>query len=89
MKKIIITGATSMLGTALIEVAIRENSEVYAVVRPDSNKIDRIISSPLVHVVYASLENLNEIDGLPFDCDVFAMHEQKHRIPGFISLILS
>ena len=71
MKKIIITGATSMLGTALIEVAIRENSEVYAVVRPDSNKIDRIISSPLVHVVYASLENLNEIDGLPFDCDVF------------------
>ena len=71
MKKIIITGATSMLGTALMEVAIRENSEVYAVVRPDTNKIDRIISSPLIHVVYASLENLNEINKLPSNCDVF------------------
>ncbi len=33
MKRIIVTGATSMIGTALIEECIRHDIEVYAVVR--------------------------------------------------------
>ncbi len=71
MKKIIITGATSMLGVALTEVAVREGAEVYAIVRPDTKRNDRIISSPLVHTVYGSLDNLKNIDSLPTDCDAF------------------
>ena len=71
MKKIIITGATSMLGTALINVAVREGSEIYAIVRPGTNRLDRLVSSQLVHVVYASLENFNDIDNLPSDCNIF------------------
>lgn len=71
LKKIVITGATSMLGTALTEIAVREGIEVYAVVRPSTKRGDRIISSPLVHAVSGSLENLAEIEGLPADCDVF------------------
>ncbi len=33
MKRIVVTGATSMIGTALIEECIRHDVEVYAVVR--------------------------------------------------------
>ena len=71
MNKIIITGATSMIGTALIEVAVREKVEVYAIVRSDTNRKDRIINSPLVHIIYASLEHLRDISSIPNDCDVF------------------
>ena len=38
MKRIIVTGATSMIGTALIEECIRHDIEVYAVVRAGSSK---------------------------------------------------
>lgn len=71
MKKIIITGATSMIGTALTEAAVREGTEVYAIVRPNTNRQGRIISSPLVHVVYGTLEKMDEIEGLPSNCNVF------------------
>lgn len=70
MKKIVITGATSMIGTALTEVAVREGVEVYAIIRPNTARTNRIIDSPLVHVVYGTLDNLLMIDGLPCDCDV-------------------
>jgi len=60
-----------MLGTALTEVAVREGTDVYAIIRKNTKRIDRIISSPLVHIVYGSLENLEEIQELPTDCDVF------------------
>ena len=71
VKKIVITGATSMLGTALTEVAVREGTEVYAIVRPDTKRMGRLVPSPLVHPIKGSLENLAEIEGLPADCDVF------------------
>ena len=38
MKRIVVTGATSMIGTALIEECIRHDIEVYAVVRAGSSK---------------------------------------------------
>ncbi len=71
MKKIIITGATSMIGTALTEIAVKEGVAVYSIIRPDTGRKDRIIKSDNVHVVYGSLDNLNSIEGLPDDCDVF------------------
>ena len=71
MKKIIITGATSMLGLALTEVSLREGAEVYAIIRSNTKRRERIVSSEHVHVVYSELENLGKIDELPNDCDVF------------------
>ena len=50
MQRIIVTGATSMIGTALIKECIKKGIEVYAVVRafsgkkmrlPQSEKLDR------------------------------------------------
>ena len=71
MKRIVITGATSMLGTALTEVALQEDAEVYAIIRPNTKRLDRLNPSPRVHIVHGELDNLDKIDNLPKDCDVF------------------
>jgi UDP-glucose 4-epimerase len=61
MKKIIITGATSMLGIALINECISNNAEVMAIVRENSSKINRIPKSPLITLVECNLENLKNL----------------------------
>lgn len=42
MKRAIVTGATGMIGTALIKELLRSNIEVTAIVRPDSDRKDRL-----------------------------------------------
>ena len=59
-----------MLGTALTRVAIKNGDNVYAIIRPDTQRKNRLIDSPLVHPVYGDLEHLTEIKDLPTDCDV-------------------
>lgn len=71
MNKIIITGATSMLGAALTEVAIKNDTEIYAIIRPNTGRRNRLIESNMVHYVNGSLESLKTIEGLPNDCDTF------------------
>lgn len=70
MKRIIITGATSMLGVALIEECVAHGIEVVALVRKDSLKTSRVPSSLLVNVVEA---DLHELTGITYkkSCDVF------------------
>lgn len=72
MKKIIVTGATSMIGVATIEAAISQNHEleVYALVRNNTSRMDRLPVSTQIHIVYGSLENLLDISDLPSKCDV-------------------
>ena len=71
MEKIVLTGATSMLGTALIKSALRNGDEVYAIIRTNTSRKKRIIESERVHYIYHDLSTLNNTDGLPTDCDVF------------------
>ena len=70
MKRVIITGATSMLGAALINECIANGVEVIAIARKGSEKSGRIPSHKLVGVVQCDLDNLKElnIDG---GADVF------------------
>lgn len=42
MKRAIVTGATGMIGAALIKELLRSNIEVTAIVRPDSDRKDRL-----------------------------------------------
>lgn len=70
MKRIIVTGATSMIGTALIGAAVSEGTEVYAIVRSDTNRMNRLIASPLLHVVEANLDSLLDVERIPENCDV-------------------
>ena len=71
MKKIIVTGATSMIGVATIEAAIEHDTEVYAIVRKNTSRMDRLPSSSKVHIFYGNLDRLEEITDLPETCDVF------------------
>jgi len=71
MKRIIVTGATSMIGVATIDAAIKRGVEVYAILRENTTRINRIPKSPLVRIVFGSLETISDINNLPDEADVF------------------
>lgn len=72
MKRIIVTGATSMIGTALIEECIRHDIEVYAVVRAGSSKTKRLPESARIHQIECELEKLEELPAkITGECDTF------------------
>ncbi len=64
MKKIIITGATSMIGIALINECVRGDISVTAVVRGGSDKIKTLPASSLVSVAECSLEDFEKLPQL-------------------------
>lgn len=72
MKKVVITGATSMLGVALVKECIKNGVEVIAIVRKKSNNLDRLPISNLISIVESDLSELLSIDdNLCEECDVF------------------
>lgn len=72
MKRIVVTGATSMIGVALIEECLRHDIEIYAVVRSSSGKAGRLPFSDKIHLTDCSLEDLSDLPGrIPGGCDTF------------------
>ena len=72
MKRIVVTGATSMIGVALIEECLRHDIEIYAVVRSSSVKAGRLPFSDKIHLTDCSLEDLADLPGrIPGGCDTF------------------
>jgi Nucleoside-diphosphate-sugar epimerases len=71
MKKIVLTGATSMIGVALIKECIENNVQVLAIVRSNSQNIMRIPKSELVNIVECDLDNLKELTFTENKYDVF------------------
>ncbi len=72
MNRIVLTGPTGSIGIALINYCIENNTEVYAICRKHSKRIDRIPKHSLVHVLECNLEELAQMDttGIPA-CHVF------------------
>ena len=68
--RIIVTGATSMLGGALIEECLAHGMEVVALVRNNSPKIARLPKSPRLTLVEAELTDLHSVQ-IDLPCDVF------------------
>ncbi len=69
--KAVITGASSMIASALIRLLVSEGHEVYAIVRPGSQKIKNIINDCRVHIVEADISNLNcAAEKIGCECDV-------------------
>ena len=62
MNCILITGATSMIGVALIEEALANGTEVFAIVRNGTSRQSRLPCSPLLHVVF--IDSLNEYQSI-------------------------
>ena len=72
MKTAVITGPTGAIGTALMENLIEKGIHVYAVVRKDSSRLNRIPKSPLVTPVFLGLEGLLDLKNqIKETCDVF------------------
>lgn len=61
MKKIAVTGATSMIGVALINECIKNNIEILAIVRPNSEKIKRLPQSDLLTICECDLNKYGTI----------------------------
>jgi nucleoside-diphosphate-sugar epimerase len=55
MKKIVVTGATGMIGSALVRQALEKNMEVLCLTRKDSGRMGNIPKSEKVKVVFADL----------------------------------
>lgn len=70
MKRIVVTGATSMIGIALIEECIKNDVEVLAIIRKNSNRLYRLPQSELLHIVECDLDEL-EIISSEKSYDVF------------------
>lgn len=62
MKKIVVTGATSMLGLATINEAISQNVEVLAIIRSGSKKINRLPKSNLINVLESNIDQIEKVD---------------------------
>ena len=71
MKRVAITGATSMIGVALIEECIKHDTEVLAIIRKDSTRLSRLPKSSLVSVIEADLSALSSLNVSGRSCDVF------------------
>ena len=71
MKKIIVSGATSMIGKATLEVAATYGVEIYAIIRNNTQRKNRISNNSFVNIIYGDLDSLLETEGLPADADVF------------------
>lgn len=69
--RIVITGATSMIGVALIKICIQNNCEILAIVRKNSKNEYRIPKSHLLHIVHADLDELDTVPILDNKWDVF------------------
>ena len=59
MKRIVVTGATSSLGTALIDECIKQHIEVLAICNPNSRNMDRITKHEFVTIMECELSELS------------------------------
>ena len=73
MKVIVVTGATSMIGSALIRSCLRNGiSRIYAVVRPGTVKADRLPEDSRIVTVECAADAYENLPRLiPETCDVF------------------
>lgn len=61
LKRAVITGATSMIGVAVIRECIKNKIEVLAIVQRRTKKIDRIPDSSLITVCECNLDELHQL----------------------------
>lgn len=71
MNKAIITGATGMIGVALINLLLKEDYEIIAIVRPNSKKLINIPKNDKISIIECDLSNLKSLFGKFTGCDLF------------------
>lgn len=71
MNRAIITGATGMIGVALINLLLKEDYEIIAIVRPNSKKLKNIPKNDKISIIECDLSDLKLLTGKFADCDLF------------------
>jgi len=72
VNKVIVSGPTGCIGQAILNTAINQQIEIYAICHPDSLRNMSIPRHSLVHIIEADLSQLlSAKDMLPDDCEVF------------------
>lgn len=72
MKKVIVTGATGMIGASMIEQMIADGIEITAIIRPNSKKINNLPVNNKIKVVECDVNNLLSLkESLEKDYDTF------------------
>lgn len=64
IKRILITGPTGAVGTALIEEALHNGLEIVAVCRPNSKRLSAIPANPNVRIVECALKDMDHLPEL-------------------------
>lgn len=70
MKRAIVTGATSLIGIALIKELLEGGIEVYAVIRPDSTRKEDVLRLAPTALIGAELGDMNQVEFAADSCDV-------------------
>lgn len=72
MKKVIVTGATGMIGASMIEQMVEDDIKVTAIIRPNSKKRKNLITHQNIRVVECDIDNLLSLQKqLEQDYDTF------------------
>lgn len=72
MNRVIVTGATGMIGATMIEQMVADGIEVTAVIRPGSAKIKNIPKHNNITIIECDIDNLKSLkDTLTLSYDVF------------------
>ena len=61
MKKVVITGATGMIGRTLVEYLLKKDINILAIIRENSKRKHTLPINENLKIVECSLENLNEL----------------------------
>lgn len=69
--RVVVTGATSMIGVALINECIVNGDTVLAIVREGTSRMKRLPKSELIQLEYADLDTLMQVHGDGNAYDVF------------------
>ena len=78
LTKVVITGATSSLGTALIEECIKQNIEIMAICNRNSRNIGKIANHELVTIIECELESFSDFGLNDMDADWKLSNELKN-----------
>lgn len=62
MNKVIVTGATSFIGINLINILLCSNSYIYAIIRPKSENVNRLLVNKNIRVIEADLAEYEKLD---------------------------
>lgn len=61
MERVLVTGANGFIGSYLVKKLVKENKEVFAMVRDEGSEHSELKDMPEVHIIYSKMENYKHL----------------------------